>query len=120
MNRPVIIAFVLLCTAVALSGWYGPWYAPAVVVVIICALLSLRTAQAIWLGLISCAFVYTLVALIMLNRDDAGIISKTGNLLGGLSPIMVILITAVTGSLTGLFAGWMGSALGKIVRHSTN
>jgi hypothetical protein len=120
MNKQIIIAFVLLCTAIALSGWYGPWYAPAIVVVIICALLSLRTAQAAWLGLLSCAFVYTLVSLIMLNRDDAGIIGKTGNLLGGLSPFMVILMTAIIGSVTGLFAGWMGSALGQFVRHSSN
>jgi hypothetical protein len=119
MNRRVIIAFVLLCTAIALSGWYGPWYAPAVVVVIICALLSLRTAQAIWLGLISCAFVYTLVALILLNRDDAGIISKTGNLLGGLSPIMVLLITILLAGLTGLVSGWLGSVLSQYFRTTT-
>ena len=117
-TRP-IIAFVILCLGIVLCGLYGPWYAPAAFVLLGSALMTLRMKHAIWLGLISSLLIYAVMALILLNRDDAEIISKTGNLLGGLSPIMVVVITAVIGGVTGLLAGWTGSAIGQLLRNST-
>lgn len=119
MKSRLITAFIVLCVGIALSGWFGPWYAPAVFVLVCCAILVLRTGQAIWLGLTSGLLVYVVMALIMLNRDDGEIIRKTGNLLGGLSPIMMVLVTALIGGATGIVAAWMGSALGQYIRNST-
>ena len=119
MKTRLVTAFIVLCIGIALSGWFGPWYAPAVFVLVCCAIVVLRTGQAIWLSLAASVLVYIVMALIMLSHDDAEIIRKTGNLLGGLSPIMMILVTALIGGATGIFAAWMGSALGNYIRNST-
>lgn len=119
MKTSLITAFIVLCLGMALTGWFGPWYAPAVFVLVCCAILVLRTGQAIWLGLAAGVFVYVAMSLIMLNQDDAEIIRKTGNLLGGLSPIMMVLVTALVGGATAMLAAWMGTALGQYIRNST-
>jgi hypothetical protein len=117
-TRP-ILAFIILCLGIVLSGLYGPWYAPAAFVALGCALMTLSMKHAIWLGLASSLLIYAAMALILLNRDDAEIISKTGNLLGGLAPFMVVMVTAVIGGVTGLLAGWTGSAIGQLLRNTT-
>ena len=59
--------------------------------------------------------VYLGMALWMSNQDEAEIIQKTGMLLGGLSPVMMIVVTTLIGCITGLLSGWLGSVIGSIV-----
>lgn len=59
--------------------------------------------------------VYLFMASWMNTLDHAEIILKTGLLLGGLSPVMMIAVTTLIGAVTGMLSGWLGSALGTIL-----
>ena len=107
---------LLLCLAGSiLAGLYGPWWAPAVFILLLCALTGLTVKQSILCGGISLGVVYFGMALWMNSMDHAAIIEKTGLLLGGLSPVMMITMTTLVGFITGLLSGWLGSIIGGVV-----
>lgn len=109
------IAIILCLAGSLLSGIYGPWWAPAVFILLLCALMDLTMKQSILTGSISLGVVYLGMALWMSSQDKSEIIEKTGMLLGGLSPAMMIILTSLIGFITGLLSGWLGSVIGSIV-----
>jgi hypothetical protein len=76
-------------------------------------LLPFRPKQAIWLGLISVAVSYAVMAGWQIRQDEYNLISKTGALLGGLSSTVVLVLTVIIGLISGGLAGWLGNALGR-------
>ena len=115
MNGKIIIVLTIFIVGAFLSGYVGPWWSPAAYLVLVSALLKLSVRQAMLCGSISLGVVYLSEAFIMHSMDEAGIIAKTGLLLGGLSPVMMIVMTTLIGSLTGLLAGWIGSIIGSLI-----
>jgi hypothetical protein len=115
MNNTSVIAFIILLTGSFLSGFFGPWWAPAVFTLLTTILLGLNTRQAILLGSVSMGITYLLMAIWMHTSDDADILAKSGMLLGGLSPGLLMVVTVSIGGLTGLLSGWLGSTLGAVV-----
>ena len=80
-----------------------------------CALMRLTVKQSFLTGSISLGVVYLGMALWMSRMDKAAIIEKTGLLLGGLSPVMMIVVTTLIGFTTGLLSGWLGSVIGSVI-----
>lgn len=115
MKNKTTIAIILCLAGSLLAGLYGPWWAPAVFILLLCALMGLTIKQSIIAGSISLGGVYLGMALWMSSQDKAEIIEKTGMLLGGLSPVMMIIVTTLIGFITGLLSGWLGSVIGSIV-----
>jgi hypothetical protein len=115
MKNKTTIAIFLCLPGSLLAGLYGPWWAPAVFILLLCALMGLAVKQSILAGSISLGLVYLGMALWMSSHDKAEIIEKTGMLLGGLSPVMMIVVTVLIGSITGLLSGWLGSVIGNVV-----
>lgn len=115
MKNKTIIALLFCLIGSLLAGLYGSWWAPAVFILLLCALMSLTVKQSILIGSISLGIVYLGMALWMSSQDKAEIIEKTGMLLGGLSPVMMIVVATFIGSMTGLLSGWLGSVIGSIV-----
>ncbi len=115
MKNTSVIAFIILLTGSFLSGYFGPWWAPAAFTVLTAMLLGLNTRQGILLGAISMATAYLIMAVWMQTTDEADILEKTGMLLGGLSPGLLIVVTVLIGGVTGLLSGWLGSVLGGLV-----
>ncbi len=95
----------------AVAGYFGTWWAPAVSILLLSMLMKLSSTQGSWIGALSLFLVFTLMALFMLGKDDTGLIRKTGELLGGLSPTMMVIATGIIGGITGLVSGWLGSSL---------
>ncbi len=116
MKKRNLLLLLLLVAVIPLTGTFGPWFAPGISVVIITAILRPETKSAIWLSASVMGLIFLLMAAWMLGKDASGIIGKTGQLLGGLSPAMMVLVTALTGFITGLVSGWLGSALGNQLR----
>lgn len=114
MNSKTIIVLAISIIGSFLSGYFGPWWAPAAYLVLVSALLKLPVRQALMLGGISLSVVYLSEAILMHLMDASGIIAKTGLLLGGLSPVMMIVVTTLIGGITGLLAGWIGSIIGNL------
>jgi len=114
MNAKTISTYFAMLAGVILSGYFGPWWAPAGFVVLLSGLMQLTAKQSIMAGGISIGFVYLVMAIWMKSMDKADIIGKTGMLMGGLSPIAMIVVTTLIGLITGVLAGWVGSVLGRM------
>ncbi len=114
MNSKNIIVLTLFIIGSFLSGYFGPWWAPAAYLVLVSALLKLSVRQAMVAGGISLGVVYLGESILMNSMDEADMISKTGLLLGGLSPAMMIMVTTLIGGMTGLLSGWIGSVIGNL------
>ncbi len=115
MKNTSLIAFIILLAGTFLSGYFGPWWAPAAFIVLTTLLLGLNKRQGIVLGAISMASVYLIMALWMRTGDQADILAKTGMLLGGMSTGLLIALTTAIGGVTGFLSGWLGSAIGVLV-----
>ena len=100
---------------VFVSGFYGAWWAPATSIVLVAMLMQLTSREGILFGSMSLLLAFTIMSIIMLGKDESGLIGKTGALLGGLSGPLMVVITAIIGGITGLFSGWLGSRLGQVV-----
>ena len=117
MKKKSLFLFVYLALGAGLVGWIGSWYAPAGFIVISFLVIPIETRKALWIGAGSIGTAYLVMSLWMLSQDQAGMIEKTGQLLGGLPPVMMVVITVLTGSVTGLLSAWLGNALGNYIRQ---
>ena len=115
MKNKALISFLIMLVGSFLSGYFGPWWAPAVFIVLAAALSGLSAKQSLANGALSLGIVYLFMASWMKTLDPSGIIAKTGLLLGGLSPVMMIVVATLIGAITGLLSGWLGSALGAML-----
>jgi len=115
MKSKSILVLILMMIGVIVAGYFGPWWAPGAYVVLLAMLMKLSAKQALWIGALSLFVVYTVMSMMMLGKDDSGLIGKTGTLLGGLSSPMMVIVTGLIGAITGLLSGWLGSSLGKIM-----
>ena len=116
MKNNSAITFLVMLIGAFLSGLYGPWWAPSVFVVISTAIIGLKSRQGMIIGACAIGIVFLGMAVWMAMKDQEHIIEKTGTLLGGLSPVAMIAVTTLIGLMTGLLAGWLGSALGGVLK----
>lgn len=117
MKNKSLLLFAYLTLGAGLVGWIGSWYAPAGFIVISFLVIPIETRKALWIGAGSIGTAYLIMSGWMLSHDNAGIIGKTGQLLGGLPPWMMVGITALVGAVTGLLSAWLGNALGSYIRQ---
>ena len=115
MTAKTILTYIAMLAGVSLSGYFGPWWAPAAFVVLLAALMQMTPKKAIMAGGISVSIVYLFMAVWMNNMDKADIIGKTGMLMGGLSSVAMIVVTTLIGLITGVLAGWVGSGIGGML-----
>ncbi len=117
MMRPEnIITLIIMIIGSLLSAWYGPWWAPSLIIILMAALLKLSAKQAMLSGAFTLGLIFLGMALLSYSADEADIISKIGAMLGGLSVMLMLLITTLTGIITGLLSGWTGSAIGAYIK----
>lgn len=114
------IAFVLMIIGVAGLGFIAPWWSAVIWVILMVILFKLNTSQGISAGGLAIGLVWVAMARYMSQHDDAGIISKTGELMGGLSHQVMISLTFLIAVITGVLSGWFGSALTKAVFRNKN
>ncbi len=119
MKNKTVIAFIVMLMGSWLSGYYGPWWAPAVFIVISTAVLGLTTKNAILIGGFALGLTFLAMSIWMSSLDQSHLIEKTGTLLGGLSPVAMIVLTSILGFVTGLLSGWLGSALGGVLKKES-
>jgi len=113
MKKNTWLVLLFMITGVTVAGLFGPWWAPAAYIVLLTILMKLPTRQSIWIGGISVMVVFTVMSILMLGKDESGLINKTGALLGGLSAPLMVILTGFIGAVTGLLSGWLGSSLAK-------
>jgi NAD/NADP transhydrogenase beta subunit len=117
MRKKFIISLMIILIGGWLTSLYGPWWSSSVFIIMVVALLDLPKKMAMLTSTIGLAVIFIKMAIWMHMQDHADIIGKTGALLGGLSPIHMILVTTLIGAITGFFSGWLGSAIGSMLRN---
>ncbi len=113
--RKKIISFLLMVAGVTGLGFIAPWWVGAPWIVLIAVIFKLKEWEGIRIGGLALGIVSLIAARLMSTNDEAGIISKTGTLLGGLSHQMMMVATLVIALITGMLSGWLGSRIGKAI-----
>ena len=111
MVKKTLLSFVLMVTGIAVLGYFAPWWVPVLWIIVVAFLLKLNIRNGVITGGLSFALVWLVMARYMDVRDEAGIIEKTGTLMGGLTHQQVFIVVLVISLITGSLAGWFGSAL---------
>ncbi len=119
MTKKTLFPFLLMVAGITGLGFIAPWWAAAIWILMVATLSRLNTRQNILCGGFALAIVWIIMARYMSSQDEAGIIVKTGTLLGGLSHQMMMVATMVIALITGILSGWLGSALGKAITKKT-
>jgi len=119
MKNKSVIAFIVLLIGSFLSGYYGPWWAPAVFIVISAAILNLSIKEGMSIGSLALMITFMGMAVWMRAHDHSRLIEKTGTLLGGLSPVGMVAVTSFIGLVTGFLAGWLGSSLSGMLKSES-
>lgn len=109
--KKMLIVYLVFITGAWLAGIYGPWWAPAAFILLTSALMELPVRKASISGAVVLGIVYLVMAIFMLTQDASGIIEKTGALMGGLSPALLVTVTTLIGLITGWLSAWSGSTL---------
>lgn len=115
MKNNLYVRLIVIVACLVLCGYFGPWWGPAGAMVILAGLMGLTVRQGILYGGILMGLIYMTIAVWQWSKDASGLLEKTGLMLGGLSPLMLIVVTTLIGAITGLLAGWLGSVLAKVV-----
>jgi hypothetical protein len=117
---PQIPRVILALACCGVAGWFGPWWAPAAFLAAWTILMRTPRRTAVIEGGLILAAVFGAVAGWMFLRDESDLLGKTGALLGGLPAWALLLVTIVIGWITGLLAGWLGSALGVVIMEKND
>jgi len=106
-----IAAIIILGTAIQL---FCPWWMLIPIVAIITGYTKLKPWQGFLAGLVGIAITWAVYAF-MLNSGNEGILAeRMGRLFGGLSPMLLMLTTALVGGIVGGLAGLTGSYGAKL------
>ena len=108
------IVFLIMLAGVFGLGFITPWWSGAGWILLFALFGGLTTRQSIFSGGFALAIVWILMARFTSLHDEAGIITKTGTLLGGLSHQLMMLVTLLIAFITGLLSGWFGGTLGNV------
>lgn len=120
MKTRTIISFVIMVAGVLGLGFFTPWWVSPLWIVLVAGASKLSLNQSALLGGFAIAMVWLVMARYFSLQDDAGIITKTGTLLGGLSHRLMMVITLVIAFITGLLSGWLGGSISNLSLKKTN
>ncbi len=106
---------ILLAAIVAVVGWVVhsivPWYGMALLSLVIAWVVGLKPVPSLIWAAVGGGILWGAAAAWM-NHLNAGILSaRVGELLGGLSGSMLVVITAMLGAMLAGLGGWLGGLL---------
>ncbi|MBK9150149.1 MAG: hypothetical protein IPM26_03820 [Saprospiraceae bacterium] len=103
---------VLLIVIIFLLQLFLPWW----ILAVICFAAAYLYKPGFWLSFASAFIAGFTVWFIKswLSDSDGHVAMLTGNILGGLSPISVLLLTGFTGALTGGLSGLSGQMINEL------
>ena len=110
-NLAILISMIGLSHIVSL---FLPWYAIIFSIALITAIFKLKLGKAILFGFISIFLLWLLTSTLIDFENEHNLSTKIGELFGGVSTFIVILITSIIGGITGLLGGWIGGSVQKI------
>ncbi|HUR31010.1 MAG TPA: hypothetical protein VMZ69_06230 [Saprospiraceae bacterium] len=120
MKKKTLLAFLIMIIGIGIIGYFTPWWVPVIWVIFTAFVLKLNIKTGMMSGALSFALVWSVMSRYMDVQDQAGIISKTGTLMGGISHQLLFVLVMVISLITGFLAGWFGSVLGKYFERTNS
>lgn len=103
-----ILHIFLIAGLSLLSATYLPWWGACIIAFMVSFVLQQKEGTSFLAGFVGLVLCWGISAL-MINITNEGILAgKMGQLFGGLSAGLLVLITAVLGGLLGGLASWSG------------
>lgn len=115
-NNPLLTC-LLLVGGITLLSFTTAWWVPVIWVILVSSMSPINLKFNILVGALAYGVVWLCMAMWMQQKDDANIIVKTGELLGGLSLITLLGITFCIGAFTGALSAWFGTMLGRLMER---
>ncbi|MDX1476058.1 MAG: hypothetical protein R3301_00075 [Saprospiraceae bacterium] len=113
--KPLVTLLAICVLTILLSG-YGPWWIVALIPFVAVLLARLKPAAGFVVGLSGIFVAWAVMAGWIDSQNHSILSQRIGTLLGGLSPVLLILVTALIGGLVGGLAGLTGAYAGNEVR----
>jgi hypothetical protein len=114
MKENAIIAIFLMIAGIVILNYFFPWWTPVIWICCIAWIMRLPVKKGILCGGISFAVVWMAMSRYLDVLSATDIMDKTGALLGGVSSVVLMIITGLLAFITGCLSGWLGSALGSV------
>lgn len=110
------IIFLTISSGIALISLVFPWWTSIIWIILISVLLNVSLRAGWWISGIAMALVWLVAAAYFKTQDQTDLIGKTGKLLGGISDSILLIVTVLTGFITGALSGWLGAACAYVLK----
>ena len=109
----LLYTFLIIVILTIIAQMYLPWYVVVLIAAIVAYISKVGPGKSFLVGFLAIALVWGLYACILSAANDGILAGKIGQLFGGLSASLLILITAGVGGLV----GGMGALTGSLARR---
>jgi hypothetical protein len=92
-----------------------PWWCCGVVAFLVCMIFRLRPGQAFLAGLVGVGLAWGSVAGWIDVHNNGVLSTRIGQLFGGISSMLVVILTGMIGGIVGGFGGMTGGALSSLL-----
>ena len=116
MKRKNLISFIIIAFGIIVLSLLMPWWSSIIWIILICVVMNLSVRSAWWISGIAMALVCIAASAYLKGQDQTDLIGKTGNLLGGVSSTVLLIVTAVIAFISGALAGWFGTACAFVIK----
>lgn len=116
MKTQDLFFLLILIASLVIIGIMFPWWVQMVWTGIVFFIWKPGVRLSLLFGGIGVSSVWLIISIYLLLNDSAGIIQKTGQLMGGISPALMVLLAFITGWISGMLSAWLGNNVGVIFR----
>ena len=106
----VVISIIVTGVIAYFAESLGPWWIGAVVAFVVAAIAQLKLGEAFLTGFIGIGIMWGLSAGVIDAANDSILSQRIGQLLGGLSPTLLIVLTSLIGAIVGGVAALSGAS----------
>ena len=106
----VVISIIVTGVIAFFAESFGPWWIGIAVAFLVAAIAQLKLGQAFLMGFLAIGIMWGVSAGIIDNANNSVLSARIGQLFGGLSPTLMIAVTALLGALVGGISAYSGAA----------
>ena len=117
MRNLLHIALVLLLARVL--SFFMPWWSLALAAFVVALIMARKSGSAFLSGFLGIFLLWGGYAFFYNQQNDGALAAKMGDLFGGLSPILLVLITAFLGGLLGGLSSLSGYWAKGLIRNDS-
>lgn len=114
--KRIVLSFGLIILFAAVLGQFLPWWIYVVPAFLVSYLFKLSGKLGFWISFSSILILFLITIIIINSRNNSMLSEKIGEMLGGLSPTSLIIISSLIAALLSGLSGWVGGRFGRNAR----